>query len=235
MSDEERLIQNHDINWYKLDGVVKNKNRFNFYITTDFAVSEKQKADYSVISVWGYNNNGDWFWVDGICRRQTMDKNVDDLFRLVQEYRPQSVGIEVTGQQGGFISWIQNEMLNRNIFFSLASDSNDSKPGIRPNTNKLVRFNTMVPLFKARKIFFPLEKKESSEIMECLNELELATPSGFKSKHDDFIDTISMLSSLKVWKPSEESSLSYNPNSDNGLWEFDPIEPPKIRRDSYIV
>lgn len=235
MSDEERLIQNHDINWYKLDGVIKNKNRFNFYITTDFAVSEKQKADYSVISVWGYNNSGDWFWVDGICKRQTMDKNVDDLFRLAQEYRPQSVGIEVTGQQGGFISWIQNEMLNRNIFFSLASDSNDSKPGIRPNTNKLVRFNTMVPLFKARKIFFPLEKKESAEIMECLNELELATPSGFKSKHDDFIDTISMLSSLKVWKPSEESSLSYNPNSDNGLWEFDSIEPSKIRRDSYIV
>lgn len=39
-----------------------------------------------------------------------MDKTIDELFRLVQEYRPQEVGIETTGQQGGFISWIQNEM-----------------------------------------------------------------------------------------------------------------------------
>ena len=52
MSDEDRLILDSDISWYKLENVVKNKNKFNFYITTDFATSEKQKADYSVISVW---------------------------------------------------------------------------------------------------------------------------------------------------------------------------------------
>ena len=27
--------------------------KFNYYITTDFATSEKTSADYSVISVWG--------------------------------------------------------------------------------------------------------------------------------------------------------------------------------------
>ena len=233
MSDEDRLIQDHDIGWYKVDAVLRNMGRFNFYITTDFATSEKQKSDFSVISVWAYNNAGDWLWVDGICKRQDMAKNVDDLFRLGQRYRPQQVGIEVSGQQQGFVSWIQGEMLNRNIFFPLASEGNDSKPGIRPNTNKLVRFNTVVPLFKARKIFFPIEKKKSAEMVEAMNELELATPGGFKSKHDDFIDTISMLASLHAWKPSEEAGLHQNESS--GMWEADDEDQYNDRMSSYIV
>lgn len=232
MSDEDRLIQDHDIAWYKIDAVIRAKHRFNFYITTDFATSEKQKSDYSVISVWAYNNAGDWLWVDGICKRQTMDKNIDDLFRLAQMYKPQQVGIEVTGQQQGFVNWIQGEMLNRNIYFPLASDSNSGSPGIRPNTNKLVRFNTMVPFFKARKVFFPVEKKNSEPLAEAMNELELATPGGFKSKHDDFIDTISMLASLTPWKPSEEAPLR---SAEGGMWESDIEEDDNDRLSSYIV
>lgn len=233
MSDEDRLVQDHDIAWYKIDGVLRHKNRFNFYITTDFATSEKQKADYSVISVWAYNNVGDWLWVDGIVKRQTMDKTIDDLFRLSQQYRPQQVGLEVTGQQGGFVPWIMNQMIDRNIYFPLASEGNDGKPGIRPNTNKLVRFNTVLPLFKARKIFFPIEKKSSTEMAEAMTELGLVTPGGFKSKHDDFADTISMLSSLTPWKPSEEAPMSGS--SSDGMWDVDVEDEVMDRMASYIV
>lgn len=235
MSEEDRMIQDSDIGWYRIDAVLRNKHRFNFYITTDFATSEKQKSDFSVISVWAYNNVGDWLWVDGICKRQLMDKNVNDLFRLSQMYKPQQVGIEVTGQQGGFIQWIQNEMLNRNIYFPLASEGNDSKPGIRPNTNKLVRFNTVVPLFKARKIFFPIEKKKEAPMMEAMTELSLVSVSGFKSKNDDFCDTVSMLSSLTPWKPSEEAPLDLHESSSGGIWELDVEEPMGSRLSSYIV
>ena len=234
MSDEERMIQDHDIAWYKIDAVLRHKGRFNFYITTDFATSEKQKSDFSVISVWAYNNVGDWLWVDGVCKRQLMDKTVDDLFRLAQMYRPQQVGIEVSGQQGGFIPWIMGEMMNRNIYFPLASEGNDSKPGIRPNTNKLVRFNTVVPLFKARKVFFPIEKKTSPELAEAVTELSLVTPGGFKSKHDDFADTISMLSSLTPWKPSEEAPMTES-SAHDGMWDIDSLEDPTDRMASYIV
>jgi predicted phage terminase large subunit-like protein len=234
MSEEDRMIQDSDINWYNLDLVLRNKSRFNFYITTDYATSLKDKADFSVTSVWAYNNAGDWLWVDGVCKRQLMDKNIDDLFRLSQIYRPQSVGIEVTGQQGGFIQWIQGQMLERNIYFPLASEGNDNKPGIRPNTNKLVRFNTVVPLFKARKIFFPLEKKTEPTIAEAINELSLVSVSGFRSKHDDFIDTISMLSSLTPWKPSEEAAMVES-GKGNGMWEVDVDDEPVDRMSSYIV
>lgn len=232
MSEEDRMILDSDIGWYKLDSVLRHKSRFNFYITTDFATSVKESADFSVISVWAYNNVGDWLWVDGICKRQLMDKNIDDLFRLAQMYKPQQVGIEVTGQQGGFVQWIMEQMMERNIYFPLASEGNNNRPGIRPNTNKMVRFNTVVPLFKARKIFFPIERKNEAPIQEALNELSLASVSGFKSKHDDFIDTISMLSSLTPWKPSEEAPLHQD---ESGMWDIDVEDYSADRISSYIV
>ena len=67
---------------------------------------------------------------------------------------------------------------------------------------------------------------------EAVNELSLASPGGFKSKHDDFIDTISMLSSLTPWKPSEEAPLQ---TSESGVWELDVHEDFSDRRSSYIV
>ena len=219
MSEEDRVIKDNDIRWYTLPTLMANKHKFNFYITTDFATGEEKGSDFSVINVWAYNNKGDWFWVDGVCRRQLMDKNIDDLFRLAQKWNPQSVGVEVSGQQGGFIPWLQNEMVDRNIWFNLASEHNNNKPGIRPVKNKLARFDNVIPWFKAGKFYFPKEKKDTPELLEMYNELSLVSPVKIKSKHDDFIDTISMLFSLNAWKPSE-IALPENKGS-NSIWELE--------------
>lgn len=216
-SSEERLIQDEEIRWYSRQSLLQSRNNFNFYITTDFATKAKQSSDFSVIAVWAYNANGDWFWVDGICKKQTMDKNINDLFRLVQEYRPQSVGVEISGQQGAFINWIQNEMMTRNVWFNFAQGKN-GQPGIHPETDKLSRFNLAVPLFKAGKVYFPQEMKETEIVGEFLQEIQLATLTGLKAKHDDCLDTISMLMYLQAWKPSEDSPMK---SSEQGIWDLD--------------
>ena len=114
------------------------------------------------------------------------------------------MGIEVSGQQGGFISWIQNEMGQRNNYFTLSKGKNSNIIGIRPTKDKMSRFQqNAVPLFKSKKIWFPEELKDSAELVELQFELSLATLKGFKSKHDDHIDTITMLAELNAWKPSE--------------------------------
>ena len=232
MSEDDRLILDTDIQWYTRSTILKNKGAYNFYITTDFATSAENANDFSVISVWALNHQGYWFWVDGIVKRQLMDVNIKDLFRLAQKYKPVSVGIEVSGQQGGFIPWIQAEMGERNCYFSIASENNNNKPGIKPNTNKMVRFNVVVPWFKAKKIFFPTEMEHSSEIIEFINELSLASPGAFKAKHDDCIDTISMLSCLPAYRPSEEIPVHEN---ENGVWEEDEQEDNVSSLQSYVV
>lgn len=233
MSEEDRLIKDEEIKWYRLESILNNRGKFNYYITTDYATSEKQASDFSVTSVWALNSAGDWFWVDGVVKRQDMGQNMKDLFRLAQKWRPQGVGIEVSGQQQGFIPWIQEQMLEKNIYFPLVSEGNDNKPGIRPNTNKMVRFNTMVPMFKLGKMYFPMELKNSPAMLEAVNELSLAAVSGFRSKKDDFIDSVSMLSSMKAWRPSEEAPMEED--EENGLWDMEDASPPKSRMSSYIA
>ena len=206
-SEEERLVQDAEIKWYKRSALLANKETFNFYITTDFATSEKQTADFSAISVWAYNANGDWFWVDGVLVRQTMDKSIDDLFRLAQEYKPQQVGVEITGQQGAFIQWLQQEMINRNIWFSFASSEKSGAAGIKPMADKLSRFNLVVPWFKVGKMFFPEEMKLSTILGLGIGQIKMATTRGLKGK-DDFLDTISMLGFLKPWKPSDSMPVT---------------------------
>lgn len=206
MSEDERLILDSDLTWYKHSRVKHNRSAFNFYITTDFATSARESADFSVINVWAYNNNGDWLWVDGFCKKALMNETIDNLFRLAQEYAVQEVGIEITGQQGGFISWIQSEMMTRNIYFTLSKGKGSNTIGIRPTKDKMSRFQqNAVPLFKSGKIWFPEELRDSAELREMLQELTLATVKGFKSKHDDCIDTVTMLAELNAWRPSEVS------------------------------
>lgn len=230
-SDEERLIQEGEIGWYSRQSLLKNKGRFNFYITTDFATSDRQTADFSVVSVWAYNANGDWFWVDGVCERQTMDKTIDSLFRFVSDYRPQQVGVEVTGQQGAFITWLQREMMDRNIWFNFAQEN--GRPGIRPTANKLSRFHLVVPLFKAGKVFFPEEMKMSNIMLEFMSEINLATINGLKGK-DDCLDTISMLMNMKPWKPTEDTPEMLGHNG-GPTWDEDKDQDEMSGQASYIV
>lgn len=230
-SEEERLVQEAEIRWYKRAALLEKKGAFNFYITTDFATSKKETADFSVISVWAYNANGDWFWVDGICERQTMDSTINDLFRLVQEYKPQQVGIEVTGQQGAFIQWLQQEMVTRNVWFNFASNQKSNDPGIRPIQDKLARFNLVVPWFKAGKVYFPEEMKLSTIIGHFMQQIRLATTSGLKGK-DDCIDTISMLGFLKPWKPSDAVPVT---PEELDLWDDTHKDESGSPLNSYIV
>jgi len=181
-SDDQRLVLDDDIKF------IEPAKKYNtYYITTDFATSEKQAADFSVISVWGITAKGHKVLIDGRAERCLMDKNMDDLFWFCKKYNPLQVGIEVTGQQGGFIQWVKNQMVEKNIFFNLKE--------IRPNIRKMERFQRILPEFKMGLLYFS-NKLEELFKDEIESELKGATVKKFTSRHDDFIDTISMLYEL---------------------------------------
>lgn len=198
-SDDERMIQDSDLKEYERGLILGAKQYYNFYITTDFATSTKQSADDTVISVWAVSSNGDYFWVDGICEKQTMDKTIKDLLRLAREYKPQTVGIEVNGQQYGFIPLIRQEMFRKQVFFNITE--------VRNSQDKLSRFNLVLPLFKGGKIFFPSDLRETPIMKTFMQELRYTTYKGIKG-HDDCVDTISMLAQLDVWPPSYTPDLN---------------------------
>lgn len=232
MNEDDRLVHPSELRWYDRESLMRNRSKFNFYITTDWATSEKKRADYTVIAVWAINNNGDWFWVDGVRQQETMEKNVDELFRLVAQYRPMNVGVEVTGQQGGFVPWLQREMMNKNVFFSLASHSNGKNPGIRPLTDKIERFNLVVPLFKRGKMFFPEQMRTHPVVAAFVEEITMATKGGFKTKNDDCADNVAQLELLGAWLPGEEMPMVQDKN---GRWAPDDEEVEPSGLSSYVV
>lgn len=224
-SDEDRLVQDDDLVWYDRDKVIQQKQRYNFYITTDFGTVETKTGDFSVIMVWAYSNNGDWLLVDGLCKRQLMNVNINDLFRFVSVYHPLEVGIEINGQQGGFISWIRDQMLEKKSFFNFAGKG--TTEGIRSTGRKIDRFKLVVPLFKSKKIWFPKQLANTEFMTQILEVLKYATSAEFKSKHDDCGDGISQLLDIDSYRPSAEAEPEFiDSESGNFAWfnDSDPDE-----------
>lgn len=191
------LVEEDDIQWYDPSIIKNNKDGYNFYISTDFATSTKKSADFSTIGVWAISSNNDWLLVDGQCMRQTMQENIDDLFRYVKKWKPLSVGIENSGQQGGFISIMQEMMMKRNTWFTFAKKPGSKDLGIRPIKDKVHRFVTGVqPKFKQNKIWLPkpeLAKLVSPRLFALVEELvselsKFTLAGGVKSLlHDDCV------------------------------------------------
>jgi hypothetical protein len=208
------LVDEDDIKWFDPSIVHKQKEAYNFYIATDFATSTKKSADYSCITVWAINNNNDWMLVDGQARRQTMQENIEDVFRYVKRWKPLSVGIETSGQQGGFLSILDEEMLRRNQYFTLAKKQGSKEPGIRPTKDKVHRFVTGVqPKFQQKKIWLPKPEicaKTSPALFEAVNELvhelsRFTLAGGVKAlQHDDMIDTLNQLSEMEKYAPGDD-------------------------------
>ena len=222
------LVEEDDIQWFDPELVVKNKQAYNFYISTDFATSSKKSADFSTIGVWAISSNGDWLLVDGQSKRQSMQENIDDVFNYVRRWKPLSVGIESSGQQGGFLSIIQEMMMKQNVWFSFAKKPGSKEPGIRPVKDKVHRFVTGVqPKFKQNKIWFP--KPEAIKmrnfrlfelVEEMVNELSKFTlAGGVKSlKHDDAIDLLNQLSEMDIYTPAEDVFVEKDRVIDGDIW-----------------
>jgi hypothetical protein len=224
------LVDDEDIQWFDPSTVLKNKDSYNFYISTDFATSTKKSADFSTVGVWAISSNNDWLLVDGQCIRQTMQENIDDIFRYVKKWQPISVGIESSGQQGGFLSIMQDMMMKRNIWFSFAKKPGSKDIGIRPVNDKVHRFVTGVqPKFKQNKVWLPKPELAAAIsprlvvlVEEMVHELSRFTlAGGVKSlAHDDAIDLLNQLSEMDIYTPSSTYDLTQTEVTGDGLiWE----------------
>lgn len=205
-SQEDRVILDSDIRWFKAHELLEKKHLYNFVITTDFATSNKHKSDFTVIGVWALGPNNNRFLVDGIIGRQLMNQTFNDLFKLVKKYAPISVGIETAGQQGAFISLIKDEMHRRDTYFNLARGKDGNREGIPSRNNKMDRLRLSVPFWKNGHMHLPEDLKHTALVQELLQELSSVTLNSIKSKHDDCLDMVSQLEQMRLLHPDPEEN-----------------------------
>lgn len=213
-AEEDRMIANKDIRRCTAKDIYKDSHKYNWYITTDFAVSSRAKADYTFILVWAVDSKKNRYMVDGFFGRVDINESFNQLFMFAKKYKPMGVGVEVSGQQGAFLSLLRTEMERRGIWFPLARNKENRSEGIPARTNKMERFRLTLPAWKTGKIHLPVDAHLTEIVRELIDEIEMVTLDAIKAKHDDGLDAISQLEQMYVVYPSESEERT-KPNTTN--------------------
>ena len=214
-SDEDRMISDDMIQWYNRADLEHKLPAFNLYMTTDFTTTGGAASDLSGVAAWAIGPNSDHFMLDLELKQQTIGEQYAAVFRMNKHWgalnqRTTTVGIETDGQQKAHIFAIKEQMVKYNEWFNIGKQKGAKfgSEGIMSRLeggNKHWRFRMMLPLFQNRKIWFPVELKDTPQMKELLEEIKYCTYTGFGSKYDDGIDLISMLGAMEIIMP-----MSYN-------------------------
>lgn len=150
----------------------------NYYITVDLAISEKERADYSVFVVGGMDENGILHIVDVIRDRMDSLEIIETLFHLYQSYQPDLVGIESGAIQKAIGPFLRQEMLNRNVYIPIHE--------LTPSKDKQTRARSMQARMRAKTVKFD---KEADWFQDLENEM-VRFP---RDIHDDQVDAMAWL------------------------------------------
>lgn len=167
------------------------------FIAIDPAISTEDDADYTAYSVVKVDTEKNWYVVQTFRDRITPTEQVNLVFRLFDEYKPTTIGIESVAYQKALMYMIVDEMKRRNKYIPLQDIKNGG------DNTKEGRILALVPRFEFGNIYL----KQGMDIFE--QEL-LRFPRG---NHDDLIDSLSMIEKI-VFYP-EKRKVDYVPAVSN--------------------
>lgn len=226
-NEEDRLITDDMIQWFDRTLIMKMLDGYNIYITTDFTTTSAAKSDFSALAVWAVSSNSDYFLLDVCVKRQELQDQYAELFRMVSTWsrggKYLEVGIEIDGQQRAHIFALKEMMQKKNLYFSFAKQKGApaGREGILSKGaggNKLERFRYMLPQFQNRKMFVPEQLKQDMNLKEGLKQIRGATHEGF-STHDDFCDCVSQLGMMDILPGTGlDSYESFDDPTTSGIW-----------------
>jgi predicted phage terminase large subunit-like protein len=145
----------------------------------DPAISLKSAADPSVIATVAIQQSGEWDILEMDWDRRDSVRLVDDIFRAVSRWGPQSVGVENVAAQEFLAQQIETEQKRRGVFFNLVR--------VTTRQNKISKITgRLQPRFRTGAIRVP---KHASWLGAFLDEIR-SYPTG---EHDDMLDALAMI------------------------------------------
>ncbi len=179
----------------------------NIYILVDPANEKKKENDYTAIAVIGLGDDQNYYLLDAVRDRMNLTERTNQMFRLVQKWRPLKVVYEKYGMQSDIehIQYVQNHLRKR---FNIMP--------IGGNTPKEDRIRRLVPVFEAGRFYFPrrilfrdYEGKMHDYIAEFLRDEYEAFP---VATHDDCFDNLARIvdSQLAAVFPTPRGAITGN-------------------------
>ena len=155
------------------------KAKMLYYVTADLAISQAERADYSVFMVAGVDENKMIHIKQVIRERLDGREIVDTLLALQRLYEPVAVGIEDMQVSKSIGPFLREEMIARNTFITLYPMKHGGK-------DKLTRSRSIQARMRSKGVKFD---KEADWYQTFEDEL-MRFP---RDKHDDQVDTFAYL------------------------------------------
>jgi predicted phage terminase large subunit-like protein len=137
--------------------------------TIDLAAGEDKKNDYTVISTWAMDGNGNLFLVD-VLRERLYTDHLSVIRAQYVRHKPALIGVESTAFQ-------------LSLFKRLLRSGLPVKK-LTPDKDKVTRAILAAMRMEAHTIFFP----DSADYLDDIHKELIQFPNG---DHDDFVDTLS--------------------------------------------
>lgn len=171
--DEAMAEFKKDFVQYETEDFVKNRNT-NCYVTIDSAVSEKESADFTGVTINRITSENKWY-IQTYRLKINSKELIDHLFYLHQTLRPDFIGLEETTFTQAIQPFIQDEMRKKQTFFNIT-------PVKHRGVNKETRIRGLIPRWESKSIIL------IGDNAELLDEMRSFPRGGF----DDVLDSLAM-------------------------------------------
>ena len=144
------------------------------YITIDSAVSQKESADFTGITINRVSTDNKWYVKSYRLKVNSKDL-IEHMFYLQKTYSPVFMGLEETTFTMAIQPFLDEEMRRRQVFFTVTPVKHQ---GIKKET----RIRGLIPRWESKSIFLV------GDNFDLLDEMRVF-PNG---QHDDVLDSFSM-------------------------------------------
>ncbi len=155
------------------------KMKLNYYITADLAISQDERADYSVFVIAGVDENKMLQIRDVIRSRMDAREIVDTFMALQKTYEPHAIGVEDMQISKSIGPFLNEEMHRQNTYISLQLLKHGGK-------DKVTRARSIQARMRAKSIKFDTQ----SDWYDKFEEECLRFP---RDTHDDQVDAFAYL------------------------------------------
>jgi len=158
---------------------IENKEEaLNYYAAIDFAISQKERADYTVIVIAGVSSSGMVKIVDMRRGRWDSLEIVEEMLAVQIAYSPEMFTTEAGSIEKAIGPFLNAEMHRRNVFINLNPRT--------PDTDKMRRARSISARMKAKGVQFDTEAEWYPDMEQEL----LRFP---KDVHDDIVDALAWI------------------------------------------
>ena len=155
------------------------QQKLNIYITVDLAISESERADYSVFMVSAVDEYKRIFIIDVIRERLDGRDIVDTLINLHRAWEPEIIGIEEMQVSKSIGPFLREEMMRTGVYLNI-------KPLKHGGKDKIARGRSMQARIRAHSVYF---NKEGDWYQTFEDECTRFP----RDSHDDQVDCLSYL------------------------------------------